>query len=235
MKPRKGFSRANALFLFSMSKAPDTLSLVNKKWTLAMETSVPEATLALACGDEVIARAEFTSERSQEVDLFSPLKEILTALPEGQTLSAVLIGTGPGSYNGARVGIAAGQAIAQVHGCGVAGICSFEAVPSLTWAAGDARRGSFYLMKIGDEPKLLEPSDFLAKLAQSKGEIGTFEPLEKLNCPAGSVKQVTPTAEGLLTAWQKKSAEEKDTLMAIPAEAFYIRPPHITASKKKSP
>ncbi|MEJ6561452.1 MAG: tRNA (adenosine(37)-N6)-threonylcarbamoyltransferase complex dimerization subunit type 1 TsaB [Akkermansiaceae bacterium] len=213
----------------------DSLTSVEEKWSLAMETSVPQATLALACGSEIIARAEFTSERSQEVDLFGPLKEILANLPEGKALSALVIGTGPGSYNGARVGIAAGQAIAQVHGCGVAGICSFEAVPTLTWAAGDARRGSFYLMTIGGEPVLHEHADFLAQLAECEGEIGTFESVKKLNCPEGSVTQVTPTAEGLLKAWQLKSTEEKDALMAIPAEAFYIRPPHITISKKKSP
>ncbi len=234
MKRRKGFSLANALFLFSMSKVSDKLRSVNSKWTLAMETSVPEATLALARDSEVVARAEFSSERSQEVDLFGPLQEILTALPEGEQLSAVVIGTGPGSYNGARVGIAAGQAIAQVHGCGVAGLCSFEAVPNLIWAAGDARRGSFYLMKIGEAPVLYEQGDFLAKLAECAGEVGTFESVEKLKCPAGSVTQVTPTAEELLTAWRQKSAEEKAALMAIPAEAFYIRPPHITVSKKKS-
>lgn len=147
----------------------------------------------------------------------------------------MILGTGPGSYNGARVGIAAGQAIAQVHGCGVAGLCSFESVPDISWAAGDARRGSFYLMKIGGEPELLKHEEFLTKLAECQGGVGTFESVEKLNCPADLVNQVTPTAEGLLKAWLGKSAEEKEALMQIPAEAFYIRPPHITVSKKKQP
>lgn len=199
-----------------------------------METSVPQATLLLARDAEVIARAEFTSERSQEVDLFGPLKEILAALPTDKQLSTVVIGTGPGSYNGARVGIAAGQAIAQVHGCGVAGLCSFEGISDLKWAVGDARRGSFFIMKVGSEPKLVEHREFASRLAECAGMKGTFEPVEKLKLDDESIKQVTPTAEGLLTAWLGRSEAEKEALMKIPAEAFYLRPPHITVSKKKS-
>lgn len=205
-----------------------------ENWTLIIETSVPQATLLLACDTEVIARAEFNSERSQEVDLFSPLKEILAALPTDQQLSAVVIGTGPGSYNGARVGIAAGQAIAQVHDCGVAGLCSFEGVPNLKWAVGDARRGSFFIMKVGSEPELLEHREFVSRLSQCEGMIGTFEPVEKLKLDKPSIQQVTPTAEGLLATWHQRSADEQNALIKIPAEAFYLRPPHITVSKKKS-
>lgn len=203
-----------------------------------METSVPQATLLLACNTEVIARAEFTSERSQEVDLFTPLKEILALLPADQKLSAVVIGTGPSSYNGTRVGIAAGQAIAQTHGCGVAGLCSFEGVPDLIWAVGDARRGTFFIMDVGSgengEPELLEHQDFVKQLSQCEGMKGTFEPVEKLKVEDESIEQVTPTAEGLLFSWLGRSEDEKIELMKIPAEAFYLRPPHITVSKKKS-
>lgn len=205
---------------------------MSNQWTLVLETSVPQATLLLACGDEIITRAEFSSERSQEVDLFSPLTEILTSLPDGQSLSAVVIGTGPGSYNGARVGIAAGQAIAQAHGCGVAGLCSFEGVPELKWAVGDARRGSFFMMEIGKEPELLEHEEFLARLSRCEGMKGSFEPVEKLKLGDQEVKQVTPTSEGLLAAWRSRSEGEKKQIMQTPAEAFYLRPPHITVSKK---
>jgi tRNA threonylcarbamoyladenosine biosynthesis protein TsaB len=203
------------------------------KWTLVMETSVAQATLALARGDKMVAQATFHSERSQEVDLFAPLADILSALPQGETLDTVVIGTGPGSYNGARVGIATGQALAQVHCCGVAGLCSFESVPKISWAAGDARRGSFFLMPIGGKPELFEQEEFLEKLGKCSGGIGTFEAVEKLNCPAQRVSQVTSTAEGLLQAWLQRSELEKEALQKIPPEAFYIRPPHITISKKK--
>lgn len=200
-----------------------------------METSVPEATLVLACGDRLMAQGEFFSERSQEVDLFGPLQDIMIALPEGVQLSNIVVGTGPGSYNGARVGIAAAQAIAQVHDCPVAGLCSFEGVSGLKWAVGDARRGSFFIMEIrGDQPpELLPPEDFLVRLSKCEGRKGTFESAAKLNAPTGDIEEVVPTAEGLFKSWLARSPEEQEKTSAIPAEAFYLRPPHITVSKKK--
>lgn len=201
-------------------------------WTLVMETCVPEATLVLARDEVVVSEAQFMSERCQEVDLFAPLQEVLSALPEGETLSQVVVGTGPGSYNGARVGIAAAQAIAQVHDCGVAGLCSFEGVPGLSWAVGDARRGSFFLMKVGQEPKLLSLEDFRAKVLECEGRKGTFESVEKLECGEVEIEKVSPTAAGLLKSWYSRNVESQAKVSAIPAEAFYLRPPHITVSKK---
>ncbi|MGC6426930.1 MAG: tRNA (adenosine(37)-N6)-threonylcarbamoyltransferase complex dimerization subunit type 1 TsaB [Akkermansiaceae bacterium] len=206
-----------------------------ENWTLVMETSVPEATLVLARGDTLVAQGKFTSERSQEVDLFGPLQDILSGIPEGGNLSYIIVGTGPGSYNGARVGIATAQAIAQVHNCPVAGLCSFEGVPGLKWAVGDARRGSFFILEVGSDhcPELLAPEEFLVRLSKCEGRKGTFESAEKLGSLAGEIEEVTPTAEGLFQAWRARSEEEKKKISAIPAEAFYLRAPHITVSKKR--
>ena len=88
-------------------------------------------------------------------------------------------------------------------------------------------------MPIGGKPELFEHEEFLKKLEKCSGGIGTFEAVEKLNCPAQRVSQVTSTAEGLLQAWLQRSESEKEALQKIPPEAFYIRPPHITISKKK--
>lgn len=208
---------------------------VPENWTLVMETSVPEATLALAQGDTLVAEGKFTSERSQEVDLFGPLEEVLANLPKGEKLSHIVVGTGPGSYNGARVGIAAAQAIGQVHDCSVAGLCSFEGVPGLSWAVGDARRGAFFLMKIGGKPELIPPAELSVRLSNCEGRKGTFESAKKLSAPDHEIEEVTPTAAGLLKAWLARNKEEQAAMSAVPAEAFYLRPPHITVSKKKTP
>ena len=215
-------------------------------WTLALETSVTDATLLLAQDGEIFAQTSFTSERSQECDLYGPLQGLLQKLPPATRLSEIIIGTGPRSYNGARVGIACAQAIAQVHHCRLAGLCSFEGVPEVleseeqdgkAWAIGDARRGSYFLMPIikgrcQTAPRLLEEEGFLRHLADCDGPKITFESVQRL--PAGiECLQSHSTAAGLLSAWQRRSAKEKETLLATPTEAFYLRPPHITKSKKK--
>lgn len=210
-------------------------------WLLALETSVTRATLALSCDNTVVAHRSFTSERSQECDLFPPLHDLLEELPDGQKLTTVIVGTGPGSYNGARVGIAAAQAIAQLHQCPVAGICSFEGVPAAlenenAWALGDARRGSYFLIpiihgRIQSPPKLLDEAEFLNALPDLQGPRLTFESPNRLPQESGAI-ECQSTAQGLLQSWFKRSEEEKFALNKIPAEAFYLRPPHITKSRK---
>ncbi len=208
---------------------------------LALETSVTQATLILADESGVRARKSFQSERSQECDLFGPLQEILGNLSDNEKLSAIVIGTGPGSYNGARVGIAAVQAIAQVHGCRVAGLCSFEGVAEVenhdtVWAVGDARRGSYFLMPVENgraqtPPRLLEEEQFLAELAHCDGPKVTFESPERLPEGVDCVESQS-SAEGLLNAWLARSPAEQEHLLNASVEAFYLRPPHITKSKK---
>ena len=212
-------------------------------WILAIETSVTDATLVLSRNGQITAGQKFFSERSQECDLFSPLQKILAQLPSGENLTGIIVGTGPGSYNGARIGIAAAQALAQVHGCGVAGLCSFEGVAAIheaesAWAVGDARRGSFFVMPLingrpASDPDLLSEADFQSRLAQCQGPKITFESPDRL--PSGhEIIEATSTAEILVKSWLTRTSEEKEALQAIPAEAFYLRPPHITKSKKKA-
>ena len=215
---------------------------MTSQWILTLETSVTHATLLLARDGLIFAQSSFTSERSQECDLYPPLLELLSHLPSGERLSHIIIGTGPGSYNGTRVGIATAQAIAQVHHCRLAGLCSFEAtsesvLEESTWAIGDARRGSYFLIPLHqgrcqEAPRLLDEKELLQTLEKKPGVSITFEPPERL--PAGiSCTQSHPTAEGLLKAWLKRSDTEKETLLNSPTETLYIRPPHITKSKKK--
>ena len=210
-------------------------------WLLALETSVTRATLALACNGREITSRSFESERSQECDLFPPLQDLLTEIPAGQRLAAVLVGTGPGSYNGARVGIAAAQAIAQLHDCPVAGLCSFEGVEATlendtVWALGDARRGSYFILPLENgrartPPRLLDETAFLAALPDLTGPRITFESPDRLP-PGSGALECRSTAGGLLRAWLDRSDAEKESLQKLPAEAFYLRPPHITKSRK---
>ncbi len=217
------------------------MASVTAEWILALETSVTNATLALARNGEIFAQRAFSSERSQECDLFPPLGSLLSELPDGERLSTIIVGTGPGSYNGARVGIATAQAVSQVHQCRVAGLCSFEGVSQASqhetiWAIGDARRGSYFLMPIMNgraqtPPRLLDENEFLSQLNGCPGLKVTFESPDRL--PEGiECLEGHSSAGGLLKSWLSRSSDEKDALFNTSSEAFYLRPPHITKSKK---
>lgn len=213
-------------------------------WILALETTGPQASLLLARNGRVLARRDFTSERTQEQDLFEPLADLLAEMEPADRLVLVLVGTGPGSYNGARVGIAAAQAVAQVHGCPVAGICSFETTPEAdlsphVWAVGDARRGSFFILPIengraASEAELWDENHFLRHLAELNGPQITFESPDRL--PEGTAARLSSaSAEGLIEAWGRLTEEEKTARVATEVAAFYLRPPHITKAKNQQP
>jgi tRNA threonylcarbamoyl adenosine modification protein YeaZ len=217
---------------------------VSKIWQLAIECSAPEASVVLGReGMLAYERSVAAGRRPSEV-LMEPLQEALAQVPEGERIDEVLMGTGPGSYNGARVGIAAGQGVAMAHGCGAAGMCSLEAVGVVRGggaclAVGDARRGTFFAVplaegRLGGETELLEHAAFVRRVegaAEDGTSLFSFEGVERLNLPdelAGCVALVVPEARLLLRAWLAKSDEEQGRLMAAPPQPFYLREPYVT-------
>ncbi|MAT46872.1 MAG: tRNA (adenosine(37)-N6)-threonylcarbamoyltransferase complex dimerization subunit type 1 TsaB, partial [Verrucomicrobiaceae bacterium] len=92
-------------------------------YRIAIETSVSHGSVALCIKGEIIFSSEFEAGRRPSELLPRILQEALGHVGSG-SVELVLIGTGPGSYNGARVGIASGQGIAIVHQCPVVGISS---------------------------------------------------------------------------------------------------------------
>ena len=92
---------------------------------LAIETSVATGSVALWRDGCIVLERSFLAGRKPSATLWPALEEVMA---EVRDLTAIVVGTGPGSYNGTRVGIAAAQGIALVHGCGVAPLCSFEGV-----------------------------------------------------------------------------------------------------------
>ena len=215
-------------------------------YRIAIETSVSHGSVALCIKGEIIFSSEFEAGRRPSELLPRILQEALGHVGSG-SVELVLIGTGPGSYNGARVGIASGQGIAIVHRCPVVGISSLEGlaavrsgVPCL--ALGDARRGTFFTLelkegKLAGSPSLLEHPEFQRRAGEAGGRDWTLVSLEepqRLDLPDHDVLVEVPSAALLLEAWQERSPEEQQKLLEIPPEPFYLRAPHITQPKRGS-
>ena len=94
---------------------------------VAIETSSPRGSVARYEDGRVVEVIGFTSDRSHNSVIFAPLAAALKAGPP----DLIVAGTGPGSYSGIRVGIAAGLGISLTHGVPLIGL------PSLT-AFGEA-------------------------------------------------------------------------------------------------
>ena len=109
---------------------------------LSLDASTARASVALVSGQSV-AREEFLdSPRGRGGALFSTLQAILS---DGVQLSRVIVGTGPGSYNGIRSAIAVAWGVSAARTIPLIGISSLLGLDEAIYCAvGDARRGQYY-------------------------------------------------------------------------------------------
>jgi tRNA threonylcarbamoyladenosine biosynthesis protein TsaB len=116
---------------------------------LAIDLSTPHGQLAVVdASGSCLFEAEFSSNRSHNSMLYGPLTEAMAVI--GRDLARIIIGTGPGSYTGVRIAIAAAQGLAISRQAQVVAHPSITALDSAAnyWAIGDARRGKFYIAAI---------------------------------------------------------------------------------------
>lgn len=214
--------------------------------TLVLETSTPLASVALISPDGQVEQRGFTGDRSHNAGLFAPLQELLRPdVRDG--LGLVLVGSGPGSYSGTRVGIAAAQGVAIAAGCPAVAIPSILAVSSALegecLAIGDARRGSYWTAKpspsgLPDEPALTDEAGLaaLVEAALTAGHtVFSFEDPSRFPLSPESrvrVRQEFPDAARLWQAWNLASADTRARWTAEIPQPIYLKPPHITAAKR---
>lgn len=218
--------------------------------TLAIDSTAPDASVALGDGQRLLWQRTVAAGRKPSEVLMTPLGEALAALPGDHELDAVLVGTGPGSYNGARVAIAAGQGIAMVRRCPLAGVSSLEGLKTIRTgerclAVGDARRGTMFVVRLEGgrmvgEVELVEAASLVGRVEVAVEEghgVVTLEDPARLLLPGAleqEVRREVPHAALLLEAWATRSAEEREELVAVPPEPFYLREAYITTPRKRS-
>lgn len=199
--------------------------------------------LADASSGTVIDERSFESDRNHNSLMFGPLAEMLAG-DAGGCITRVIVGAGPGSYSGTRVGIAAAQGIA------IARACPAVAVPSLVGVAdaaqsslaiGDARRGHWWWARLNGRrmespaPELGDAEDFKTTVESAVAEgrtIFTFEPPEAFALDV-EIVQKNPRATALWQAWREATDAQREAWAAMPPQPCYLKPPHITAPKAR--
>lgn len=210
--------------------------------TLVIETSTPEASLCLVRPDGSVEERRFRSDRSHNAELFAPLQELVAGVPIG----LVLVGSGPGSYSGTRVGISAAIGVAIAWDCPAVAVPSVLAIPAVAegrscLAVGDARRGTYWSARIEGrsmaDPVLAETEPWAAALkhaAQEGCHLFSFEDPAKWPAPAGvRIEMVSPDAMLLESAWQAATPEVRAAWSAAVPQPLYLKPPHITKARSK--
>lgn len=190
---------------------------------LAVENSGQEGSVALV-GDGHVSRMEsFTGPRGRGSGLFTALASIVRP---GVDFDLVIVGTGPGSYNGLRSAIAAAWGIARARNVRVAGICSLLGFDAPDYfVLGDARAGEWFCGQVAGgqlvgAPELLPPDLALARIGTVLPVFATTGlpglPDASIQCPRADILAARSSAAG-------------------PAEPVYLKPPHITKAKPSSP
>lgn len=200
---------------------------------LAIETSVPEASLCLSVNGDTVFSTSWHAERNHDAHLFPALQQALDALPDSEKLDYLLVGAGPGSYGGVRVALAAGVGITTVTGARLVAVESWaQLAEGEACVVADARRGGWTVRRPGGDIGVLSTEELLAL----RNPIFTVEAAGTL--PARGIDQVqrealVPSAEGLIRTWMALDDTQRRSLQEKPAEPIYVRPPHITTSTRK--
>lgn len=199
---------------------------------LAIETSAPQASLCVSMDGKIVFSADWEAERNHDAHLFPALQGAMEALGN-LPLDYILVGSGPGSYGGVRVALAAGVGIAAVTGARLVAVESWaQLAEDGACVVADARRGGWTVRHPDGRIEVLSPE----QLQGLNSPVFSTEPRGKmahLNLSNLQKEALHPTAEGLVSTWLGMSSDAQASLAAKPAEPIYVRPPHITAAVRK--
>lgn len=201
---------------------------------LALETSLPRASLCLSCCGEISLSEDWTALRNHDANLFPALGRALDMLG-GRPLDHILVGAGPGSYGGVRVALAAAAGIALVTGARVVAVPSWaQLLNGEARIFSDAKRGGWTLYQPDGSISIVSTQD-LKDLAASGIPLYAVESAETLVRQGITATKtgLVPTAEGLVHCWLSLSDVQRQQLEAKLPEPIYVRPPHITEAKHK--
>ena len=145
--------------------------------TLAFDTATSAATTALVRDGEVLGEAV-----SRAVRVLQDADELLRAGGvERSELTGIVVGTGPGSFTGMRLGLAAARGLALALDLPVAGVSTLEALaagaPGAVPVVDAGRREVFAL--VDGEPVVCAPQEIVGGLCVGDGALRYREVLEQ--------------------------------------------------------
>ena len=122
---------------------------------LAIDTATRKLNLAVRFGGDRLVKSSETVEKTHGQIIMKKISDLFNSAGGSvNELQAVVVGTGPGSFTGLRIGLAAAKGIAvacdlPVVGVGVfdvAAICLPAAIHA--WVMVPSRRGEYYVGKV---------------------------------------------------------------------------------------
>lgn len=188
---------------------------------LALDTSTDMSGIALHDGRRVLAeyvwrsRARHTVELAPEVALMMQRNEL-----KAEALTALAVASGPGSYNGLRIGMALAKGLALSHGLPLIGIPSLDI---LAHAQPSRREPMLAFLQAGRNRLAGAMYKWQRGAWRMTDESGTFAWQDLL---AGLGEPVYICGE--FTATQREALEEQSSVILAPP-ALCLRRPSVLA------
>lgn len=193
---------------------------------LAIESSGPVGGAALLEGETIVTERLVDAPRGRGTALVGLVSELLAMAPG---LERVVVGIGPGSYNGIRGALALGWGIAAARDVPLIGLSSLLGFSEERYAAaGDARRGQYYWARVEEgrfveEPAIFEKADFERRVAEA-GDLPVFLP--------SWIEGVNGTVQAASAAILARRGALADPAPGVP-EPLYLKPAFINLPGKK--
>ena len=223
---------------------------------LAIDTSTDFCSIGLSRQGEIAAETTWHSERNHTVELAPNIDRLLTQMQTSpQSLKAVFVAKGPGSFNGLRVGVSTAKGLALALDIPLVGIGTLE-IEAYPFAftglpicpIHNAGRGelaaALYQNKEGWrclKPEHITTADVLCRQTKRKtvfcGEIPETVILElqkKLDRYAiipGPIVRIRRAGYLAALGWQHLSQGKRDDAASL--QPIYLRQPPITLRKVK--
>jgi tRNA threonylcarbamoyladenosine biosynthesis protein TsaB len=220
------------------------VSIISKPRILILETSGRSGQVALARGDQFLAVRKLDEARRHARDLAPALAELL--IEQGwsaRELDVVLVGRGPGSYTGLRVGIISAKMLAYATGCVMLAIDTFAAIARQALlevdrldVLADAQQGKIYVQSFQRHVGEWQPAtalsidrfeNWLSRRSASAWVSGPGLTTYRARLPEGvpvvAAGDWEPRAESLLTIGLRRYRRgERDDPWSL--EPIYLRP-----------
>jgi tRNA threonylcarbamoyladenosine biosynthesis protein TsaB len=196
--------------------------------TLAFDTATAVATVALVRDGDVLGERTSTAAR-----VLADADELLRAegLEQGE-LSRLAVGTGPGSFTGIRIGLAAARGLAFSLSLPVAGVSTLDALAAGAPGAVpviDAKRREVFVLLDGG-PRALAPAELTLEpgtVCVGDGAVRYRELLEAHGA------EVPPDGSELHLPWARHHAAlARDFRAAEEIEPVYLRLPDAERARR---
>lgn len=212
----------------------------------ALDTSTPLASVALWREGVLVGEQERAFDRAHGEGLVPLLDELFAASGVSpRDIGRWAVGVGPGSFTGARIGVATVKGIALATGAEVVGVSAFDAIVhgvakregERIVAVLDAMKGELFVRVEGESPFFAAPAVAAERVRESfapsetpllVGALAHLMPLE------ARTVVVTPHDIPHARVIAEVGASRAPVTLAL-LEPEYVRPAEVTKPKKTLP